>query len=90
MYEDYEYKTLSQNFLHRGIKFRDEKGNKITAKNIDQAEGMLTPTELDITELEMVAINKKDELKFYYEKLIYDFYKVFINDKTLKNLNNEK
>lgn len=90
MYEDYEHKTLTENFIHRGTVFKDETGKKITIKNLNEARGMLTATELDIKELEMVTINKNDSLKFYYEKLIFDFYRVFTKDKKIKTLNNEK
>lgn len=89
MYEDYDYKDLGEAFLYRGSKFKDENGKIITANNLNEATGTLTPIELDILELEMVATNKKDELKFYYEKLIYDFYRVFTKDTNLKTLKNQ-
>jgi hypothetical protein len=74
MYEDYDYQTLGEAFAYRGLKFRDELGNKITPKTASKAVGKLSITELRIDDLEMVAINSKGSLKFYYEKLIYDMY----------------
>lgn len=88
MYEDYDYKTLDQTFAYRGTKFIDKNGKKISANKIDSAKGKIKSIELSIDDLELVALNKNDELKFYYQKLIFDFYKILINDST--KLTNDK
>lgn len=88
MYEDYDYKTLDQAFAYRGTKFVDKEGKKIPAEKIANAKGKIRSIELTIADLELVALNKNDELKFYYQKLIFDFYKILINDST--KLTNEK
>lgn len=85
MYEDYEYKTLSETYSYRGVKFKDEDGKKVTSKTIDKASGIITPLELDITDLEMSALNSQDKLKFYYEKLIYDFYNNITKNNKISN-----
>lgn len=82
MYEDYDFRTLGDAFLYRGIEFKDSNGKKVSANNLQRAKGTLIPTEISAQDIEMVALNKKDDLKFYYEKVIYDMYNSFLNGKT--------
>lgn len=82
MYEDYDFRPLGDAFLYRGMKFRDIDGRKISPDNIEKAKGILTPTEISSQDVEMVALNKKYELKFYYEKVLYDMYHSFLLGKT--------
>lgn len=88
MYEDYDYKNLEQTFAYRGTKFIDKSGTKLVVDKIDQAKGQIKSTELTIQDLELVALNKNDELKFYYQKVIYDFHKILIEQKS--KINNDK
>lgn len=75
MYEDYDFQSLGDTYSYRYKKFEDGDGRKgLTPKKVFNASGELTPRELSIQDIEMEAINKNDELKFYYEKVIYDMY----------------
>lgn len=85
MYEDYDYSTLSDVYSYRGVKFRDEKGNKCTSSNVlNKASGKLTSTLLDIHDIEIEVLNTDGKLKFYYEKLIYDMYNDFVLNRLKK------
>jgi hypothetical protein len=86
MYEDYDFQTLGEVYAYRGITFKDETGNSFTIKDLHKAKGKITSSELVTNDLEMVALNDKEHLKFYYEKLIYDFYKV-LSDNSRKLTN---
>lgn len=85
MYEDYDYKTLDETYAYRGISFVDQNGSKITPDTLKRANGKIKSLELNVLDLEMVALNKKEQLKFYYEKVIFDFYRVFTNGSKLTN-----
>ena len=87
MYRDYDYIDLRDRFAYRGLKFRSEDGEKYTPQTLIKAKTPYKSTELSIFDLEVEAVNDKDELKFYYQKLIYDFYNDFMFD---KNKNAEK
>ncbi|MDD5373318.1 MAG: hypothetical protein PHO62_07840 [Sulfurimonas sp.] len=78
MYEDYKFQPLGDTYAYRYAKFVDEAGQKLNPKTVAKAKGKLTPRELKIDDIEMEAINFNDELKFYYEKLIYDMFNDFI------------
>jgi len=82
MYEDYDFRPLGDAFLYRGMKFRDSDGRKISPDTVKKAKGVLTPTEINSQDVEMVALNKKYDLMFYYEKVIYDMYHSFLQGKT--------
>lgn len=82
MYEDYDFRPLGDTFLYRGMKFRDSDNNKISPDTLEKAKGSLTPTDISSQDIEMVALNKKYDLKFYYEKVIYDMYHSFMAGKT--------
>lgn len=77
MYTDYEHYGLKEAFAYRGLKFIDSRGEKIKVEELDKAVGEIISTEIDIRDLEMVAVNDNNELKYYYEKLLYDMYNAF-------------
>lgn len=74
MYEDYDFQTLGDTYAYRYSKFIDSNRKKLSPAKVLEAQGDLTPLELTTHDIEMEAINDKDELKFYYEKVIYDMY----------------
>ncbi len=72
--------NLKNAFLYRSTRLKDGNGQIFDAKDIHKAKGELTPVELDISDIEIEALNGKGELKFYYEKLIFDMYNDFITN----------
>ena len=89
MYADYKYMTLKDKFLYRGTKFINSKMSKLKAKDIKSKNIRdIKSTELSIFDIEVEAVNKKGELLFYYQKLLYDFYNLFFMETyTIQNVN---
>lgn len=75
MYPDYGFQSLGDTYLYRYAKYKDEKSKDVLKpQDIFSSEGVLTPKELNVYDVEMEAINDDNELKFYYEKVLFDMY----------------
>ncbi|OGS70716.1 MAG: hypothetical protein A3F91_09385 [Flavobacteria bacterium RIFCSPLOWO2_12_FULL_35_11] len=77
MYEDYSYKMLGDSYLYRTVSFRDSKRKLHAPDELHPKIEDWVPAELSVLDLEMEAIDGRDRMKFYYEKVVFDMFNDF-------------
>ncbi|MDQ1340804.1 MAG: hypothetical protein QG567_1962 [Campylobacterota bacterium] len=78
MYEDYSHKQLGDAYLYRMASFRDSKRELHAPDELHVVRSAdWVAAELSVLDLEMEAIDSRDRMKFYYEKVVFDMFNDF-------------